>query len=100
MMWTSRKPPAQATELRPDSVDSLRSRMLGVGNQLIGALALERTYSQRGAPKQAASESRDRVDNLALAYIEAISRYREAMEDELLLQKSSPARDMRVSARR
>jgi len=99
-MWTSRKPPAQATVLRPDSVDSLRSKMLGVGNQLIGALALENTYSQRGAPrlKQAASESRNRVDSLALAYLEAIARYREAMEDEVHFQKSPSARDKSIRA--
>lgn len=71
--------------------------MLGVGAQLIDALGREHTFNQRYA-QSAAREARSRVDSLAVAYLEAIDRYREAMDDALHLPKGTPSREIRASA--
>jgi hypothetical protein len=67
--------------------------MLEVGKQLIDALDNECTH-------QAAKELRTRVDSLAMAYLEAIGLYREAMKDEIYFPTSSAAQTTRAFARK
>jgi CRISPR/Cas system-associated endonuclease Cas1 len=75
------------------SVDSLRRRLLAVGEQLIAELAREDKLSERGfkRPDDATilkewKESRRIVETLAEKYAETIAEYRQAMEQTIRVQ--------------